>query len=55
MPLVAFTWILFAGLAINNENAPERVQTLDDVKVAIEKTVDEVKARDEFVSFKLND
>ncbi len=55
MGAVAILTVLLAGLAINNENAETKVKNFDDLKVAVEKTIDEVKEREGFVSFKLND
>ena len=55
MGAVAILFVLLAGLAINNENAETKVESFDDFKVAVEKTIDEVKERDGFVSHKLND
>lgn len=57
MGLVAIVAVLLAGMSINNENLPadQKVTDWKGFERSIEKTVDDVKARDKFVSFKLND
>lgn len=56
--IVPIVWVFLFGLAINSENAAQAgrpVESFGDFKVAVEKTIDEIKARDGFVSHKLND
>lgn len=53
--LVGIVFVLLAGMSINNENLPadQKVTDWKGFTRSIEKTVDQVKARDKFVSFKL--
>lgn len=56
--IVPIVWVLLFGLAINSENAAQAgrpVESFGDFKAAVEQTIDEVKARDSFVSYRLND
>jgi hypothetical protein len=57
MALFNFVLVVLVGLSINSENAAKAgrpVENVGDLKVAIEKTVDDVKSRDKFESFELN-
>lgn len=54
MALAGFIIFALAGLGLNAANS-DKINTFDDVKDAIEMEIEEVKARDGFVSYKLND
>ena len=54
----AILFVFLVGLSINGHNAAQAgrpVESFDDLKAAVVQTVDEVKAREGFVSYKLND
>jgi hypothetical protein len=50
-----FLSFLSTGLLMNTLAAENPPKTFDDVKDAIQHEIDEVKAREGFVSYKLND
>ena len=55
MGILAIIAVIFGGLTINNENAEVKVTDLEGLKAALVSTYEEVKARDTFMSFDLND